>query len=117
MVGIATYYRMESMEFKSWWGQHFPHPSRPALEFPQPPVQIVLVPFMTVKWLRRMLDTRHQQPRMAFGRTEAGTNTIIHLFIRYDHSHQIKCLVSVLMTRGRQVKKPFMRVMCGKIKY
>jgi hypothetical protein len=34
IVGTATYYRMESMVFKSWWGQHFPHPSRPAPEFP-----------------------------------------------------------------------------------
>ena len=49
IAGIAYYYRMESMEFESWWGQHFPYTSRPVLEFPQPPVQMVLAPLMTVK--------------------------------------------------------------------
>jgi len=49
IVGIANYYRMENMEFECCWGQHFPHTPRLALEFLQTPVQMVIVPLMTVK--------------------------------------------------------------------
>ena len=37
-VGIATRYKLDSPGIESRWGQHFQHPSRPALG---PPVQWV----------------------------------------------------------------------------
>ena len=38
-VGIATRYGLDGPEIESRWGQHFPHPSRPALGHTQPPIQ------------------------------------------------------------------------------
>jgi hypothetical protein len=31
IVGVATCYRLQGLEIKSWWGQDFPHPTRLAL--------------------------------------------------------------------------------------
>ena len=41
---IATLYRLDGPGIKSWWGQDFLHPSRPALGSTQPPIQWVLGP-------------------------------------------------------------------------
>ena len=40
-VAIATRYGLDGPWIESWWGQDFPHPSRPALGPTQPPVQWV----------------------------------------------------------------------------
>jgi hypothetical protein len=40
-VGIATCYELDGLEIESWWGQDFLHPSGPALEPIQPPIQWV----------------------------------------------------------------------------
>jgi len=41
MVGIATHYRLDSPGMKSRWRRDFPHLSRPALGYTQPPVEWV----------------------------------------------------------------------------
>ena len=41
IVGIATRYGLDGPGIESRWGRDFPHPSRPALGPPQPPVQWV----------------------------------------------------------------------------
>jgi hypothetical protein len=38
-VGIATSYGLDGPGIESRWGRDFPHPSRPAVEPTQPPVQ------------------------------------------------------------------------------
>ena len=40
-VGIATRYGLDGLGIESRWGRDFLHPSRPALEPTQPPVQWV----------------------------------------------------------------------------
>jgi hypothetical protein len=40
-VDIATRYGLEGLGIESWWRRDFPHPSIPALELTQPPVQWV----------------------------------------------------------------------------
>jgi len=40
-VGVATRYGLDGPGIESWWGQDFPHPSRPALGPTQPPIQWV----------------------------------------------------------------------------
>jgi len=40
-VGIATRYGLDGPGIESLWGRDFPHPSRPALEPTQPPIQWV----------------------------------------------------------------------------
>jgi hypothetical protein len=42
VVGIATLYGLDGPGIESRWGQDFLHPSRPALEPTQPPIQWVL---------------------------------------------------------------------------
>jgi hypothetical protein len=42
VVGVATCYRLDGLGIKSWWGQDFLCPSKPALKLTQPPVQWVL---------------------------------------------------------------------------
>ena len=38
VVGIATRYGLDGPGIESRWGRDFPHPSRPALGPPKPPV-------------------------------------------------------------------------------
>jgi hypothetical protein len=38
-VDIATRYRLDCPGIEPWWEREFPHPSGPALEPTQPPVQ------------------------------------------------------------------------------
>ena len=40
-VGIPTRYGLDGPGIESQWGRDFPHPSRPALGTPQPPIQWV----------------------------------------------------------------------------
>ena len=55
-VGIATCYGLDGPGIESRWGRVFPHPSRPALEPTQPPVQWVSGLFRGVKRLGRGVD-------------------------------------------------------------
>jgi len=42
VVGIATRYGLDGPEIETWWGgRDFLHPSKPALEPIQPPIQCV----------------------------------------------------------------------------
>jgi hypothetical protein len=40
-IGISTRYGLDGQGIESRWGRDFPHPSRPALEPTQPPIQWV----------------------------------------------------------------------------
>jgi len=40
-VGIASRYGLDGPGIELLWGRDFPHPSRPALAYTQPPVQWV----------------------------------------------------------------------------
>jgi hypothetical protein len=40
-VGVVTNYGLDGPGIKSRWGRYFPHLSRPALGFTQPPIQRV----------------------------------------------------------------------------
>jgi len=40
-VSIATHYGLDGPGIESWWGHDFLHPSEPALEPNQPPIQWV----------------------------------------------------------------------------
>jgi len=42
VVGVTTWYGMDSLWIESQWGRDFPHPSRPALSHNQRPIRMVL---------------------------------------------------------------------------
>jgi hypothetical protein len=63
-VGIATRYRLDGPGIESRWGRDFPHPSRLALRFTQPPIQWVPGLFPGLKRPGRGVDhPPHLAPR------------------------------------------------------
>ena len=60
VVGIATHNGLDGPGIKSRWGRDFPHPSRPALWFTQPPIHGHQVSFPGVK--RLGCDVDHPPP-------------------------------------------------------
>ena len=64
----------DSPRLKSRWGRDFPHPSRPAMGFIQPPVKWVPIVFRGVKWPGR--GTNHPPPSSV----EVKENVEIYLY-------------------------------------
>ena len=63
VVSIATGYGLDGPGIKSWWGQDFPHLSRPALGPTQAPTEWVPGLSPGVKWWGRGID--HPPPSSA----------------------------------------------------
>ena len=64
-VSIATHYGLDGPGIESWWGQDFPHPSRPTLVSTQPPTQWILELSQGVKgWGMALITHPHLATRL-----------------------------------------------------